>query len=45
MKTQDEIMDKIQNYIKMLDKEENQNETMEIKLYAYIDMLNWVIRG
>ena len=43
MKTQEEIQAKIQNYIKMLDREENQNEVMEMKIYTYIDALQWVL--
>jgi hypothetical protein len=44
MKTEEQIEQRLQWLIKALDDEENQQEATQIKLYAQIDLINWIKR-
>ena len=43
MKNEQEIQKRLNSYKKMLDYEENQSETMQIKLWQSINELTWVL--
>ena len=43
MKTKEEIQKRLDWLIKALDDKDNQTETQQIKLYAQIDLIHWMI--
>ena len=43
MKTQEQIEQMLEEYENMLNREENQNDTMQIKLWAKIQLLNSIL--
>ena len=44
MKTIEEIEKKKEWIIKALDDSDNQTEAQQIKLYAQLDLINWILR-
>lgn len=44
MKTIEEIEKKKEWIIKALDDKDNQTEAQQIKLYAQLDLINWILR-
>lgn len=44
MKTEDEIKKRLEWAIKALDDEDNASEIEQIKLWQWIDALNWVLK-
>ena len=43
MKTKEQIEQMLEEYENMLNREENQNDTMQIKLWAYIHVINRIL--
>lgn len=44
MRTEDEIKSRLQWLIAALDEAENQSEIMQVKLYAQIDFIKWLLQ-
>lgn len=44
MRSEDEIRERLQWLIAVLDESENQSEIMQVKLYAQIDFIKWVLQ-
>ena len=44
MKSEDEIKSRLQWLIAALDEFDNQSEIMQVKLYAQIDFIKWVLQ-
>ena len=44
MRSEDEIKSRLQWLISALDELENQSEIMQVKLYAQIDLIKWILQ-
>ena len=44
MRSEDEIKSRLQWLITALDEPENQSEIMQVKLYAQIDFIKWLLK-